>query len=233
MIDALLAPADGRAQAAAEWRGDAAHWAQSRAVMLANDQLRAAMASGAAFGRFAEGDIRFRPTYKFDKKVHESYDLSEKRRIPAYTDRVLWRPQPTPEWAAGKAVPLLGKAAIAAAEAEAAGLVELPEEAAEEAWARRQAEAALVRLLRYEDCPSFVSSDHKPVVAEFDVSFQGHGPSPGGGSMRFRHRLARGGSQASNVATPRTPKVTRSTSAPTPRGGGGGQTTESALCLVM
>ena len=50
------------------------------------------MASGEAFADFAEAaPITFRPTYKFDKRQRDAYDLSEKRRIPAYTDRVLRR----------------------------------------------------------------------------------------------------------------------------------------------
>ena len=62
-----------------------------RAALLANDQLRLEMARGAVFGGFLEGAIDFRPTYKFDARDKAVYDLSEKRRVPAYTDRVLWR----------------------------------------------------------------------------------------------------------------------------------------------
>ena len=91
VVDALLAPADERARAAPTWRGEEAHWEESRAVLLANDQLRRQMAEGAAFAGYTEGEILFRPTYKFDSKVHTEYDHSAKQRIPAYTDRVLYR----------------------------------------------------------------------------------------------------------------------------------------------
>ena len=74
-------------------------------------QLRAQMHNGEAFVGFAEGEICFRPTYKFDKKQPSQYDQSEKRRIPAYTDRILWRPPP-PGWADHEQVPLLSPAAI-------------------------------------------------------------------------------------------------------------------------
>lgn len=42
------------------------------------------------FRGFNEGEIAFAPTYKYDL-FSEDYDTSEKMRIPAWTDRVLWR----------------------------------------------------------------------------------------------------------------------------------------------
>ena len=79
-VDALLA------QPASE-----PSWAARRDELLAHDQLRRQMATGDAFAGFAESEIRFRPTYKFDRRQHGAYDLSEKRRVPAWTDRVLSR----------------------------------------------------------------------------------------------------------------------------------------------
>ena len=220
MMDALLAPADARARSSAEWRGEAAHWAHSRAVLLANDQLRTQMASGAAFGEFCEGAIHFRPTYKYDKKQNEMYDLSEKLRIPAYTDRVLWRPPPSDTWPAGEPVPVLGARALAFEAEEAAGATGPPQGAAL-APRRQQAAVADVRLVRYTDVPAFSTSDHKPVVAEFEVSYVAVDHSPlGSTDLRARHRSARSGKHASQVMTPK-------------RGGRGGSTAESALCTVM
>ena len=62
-------------------------------VMLANDQLNIARERGEVFRGFIEGEITFMPTYKFDANS-DVYDTSKKRRIPSYTDRILWRPSP-------------------------------------------------------------------------------------------------------------------------------------------
>ena len=60
--------------------------------LLAADQLSAERARGAAFVGMQEADVAFPPTYKFDKGVPgPAYDSSEKRRVPSWTDRVLFR----------------------------------------------------------------------------------------------------------------------------------------------
>ncbi|RWR90463.1 type I inositol polyphosphate 5-phosphatase 13-like protein [Cinnamomum micranthum f. kanehirae] len=57
------------------------------------DQLRAEMKAGRVFQGLREGLIKFPPTYKFER--HQpglgGYDSSEKKRIPAWCDRVLFR----------------------------------------------------------------------------------------------------------------------------------------------
>ncbi|WCJ38927.1 Type II inositol polyphosphate 5-phosphatase 15 [Euphorbia peplus] len=57
------------------------------------DQLRAEMEAGNVFQGMREAVIRFPPTYKFDK--HQpglaGYDSGEKRRVPAWCDRILYR----------------------------------------------------------------------------------------------------------------------------------------------
>ena len=61
--------------------------------LLDYDQLTNARASEAAFGGFAEGPIDFPPTFKYDKTT-DAYDTSKKRRVPAWTDRVLYKASP-------------------------------------------------------------------------------------------------------------------------------------------
>lgn len=58
-----------------------------------NDQLNIQMVVGHCFQFYREGRVKFLPTYKFDLGKDE-YDTSEKARIPAWTDRILWRIKP-------------------------------------------------------------------------------------------------------------------------------------------
>ncbi|CAM8944022.1 unnamed protein product [Rhodiola kirilowii] len=57
------------------------------------DQLRAEMKAGKVFQGMREAVIRFPPTYKFEK--HQpglgGYDCGEKKRIPAWCDRIIYR----------------------------------------------------------------------------------------------------------------------------------------------
>jgi hypothetical protein len=59
--------------------------------LMLHDQLIHSMAVGRAFPGFAEGKITFPPTFKYDKES-DTYDTSHKQRIPAWTDRILFRP---------------------------------------------------------------------------------------------------------------------------------------------
>lgn len=59
-------------------------------VLLFNDQLRIEMKRGRVFQGFEEGPLHFAPTYKFDANS-DAYDSSKKRRIPAWTDRILFK----------------------------------------------------------------------------------------------------------------------------------------------
>uniref|UniRef100_A0A7S3PZ34 Inositol polyphosphate-related phosphatase domain-containing protein n=2 Tax=Chaetoceros debilis TaxID=122233 RepID=A0A7S3PZ34_9STRA len=62
-------------------------------VLIAYDQMNMLLQFETAFAGFEEGPITFRPTYKFDKGT-DTYDTSPKRRIPAWTDRILYKSSP-------------------------------------------------------------------------------------------------------------------------------------------
>ena len=50
-----------------------------------------------AFQGFTEGITDFVPTYKYDL-FSDDFDTSEKSRIPAWTDRVLWKHKTHPSY---------------------------------------------------------------------------------------------------------------------------------------
>ncbi|KAI5287428.1 inositol polyphosphate 5-phosphatase [Ascosphaera aggregata] len=59
-------------------------------TLYENDQLNLQMMAGLTFPYYSEGKVTFPPTYKFDIYT-DNYDTSEKARIPAWCDRVLWK----------------------------------------------------------------------------------------------------------------------------------------------
>ena len=62
--------------------------------LVIHDQLRKEMKFNRAFRlrEFCEGALDFAPTYKYDR-CSDEFDTSEKARVPAWCDRVLWRSQ--------------------------------------------------------------------------------------------------------------------------------------------
>ncbi|XP_007485811.1 inositol polyphosphate 5-phosphatase K isoform X4 [Monodelphis domestica] len=59
-------------------------------ILWHKDQLNIIKKSDSLLQQFQEGPLLFKPTFKFDINSEE-YDSSEKRRKPAWTDRILWR----------------------------------------------------------------------------------------------------------------------------------------------
>ncbi|TID31091.1 hypothetical protein CANINC_000335 [Pichia inconspicua] len=57
--------------------------------LLERDQLSYQMMRIKEFKHFRESPIEFLPTYKFDK-FSDQYDSSEKQRVPAWTDRIIY-----------------------------------------------------------------------------------------------------------------------------------------------
>eukprot|EP00762_Andalucia_godoyi_P000848 ANDGO_03734.mRNA.1 Polyphosphatidylinositol phosphatase INP53 len=58
--------------------------------LLKHDQLNVEKAAGRVLAQFTEGKISFPPTYKYDPGT-DNYDSSEKKRVPAWTDRILFK----------------------------------------------------------------------------------------------------------------------------------------------
>lgn len=63
---------------------------QDWTTLLEHEQLRLQIKEDKVFHKYHEGEINFAPTYKYDIGT-EVYDSSEKARIPAWTDRALFR----------------------------------------------------------------------------------------------------------------------------------------------
>ncbi|OCT96077.1 phosphatidylinositol polyphosphate 5-phosphatase type IV-like [Xenopus laevis] len=59
-------------------------------TLLQHDQLSAEVNKGSLFKGFKEGEIHFRPTYRFNIGS-DVYDTSKKQRTPSYTDRVMYK----------------------------------------------------------------------------------------------------------------------------------------------
>ncbi|XP_059511425.1 inositol polyphosphate 5-phosphatase K-like isoform X2 [Stegostoma tigrinum] len=105
------------------------------------DQLNRAKKTEPMLNGFLEGELRFTPTYKFNLASTE-YDMSGKKRKPAWTDRILWR------------------------------LKKCPEAGGSEPPTSDPKKAISVILNTYDSQMQYGISDHKPVVGNFSLEFE-------------------------------------------------------------
>ncbi|NXH47645.1 INP5K phosphatase, partial [Dicaeum eximium] len=104
-------------------------------------QLNMAKKEEAFLKEFKEGPLLFMPTYKFDL-YSNVYDTSEKRRKPAWTDRILWKVKNLSEAASTEG--------------------EFPEEE----------NPISVSLNNYASHMTYGISDHKPVTGTFKLEMK-------------------------------------------------------------
>jgi hypothetical protein len=113
-------------------------------TLLPKDQLHQELQRSSPLFRlrgFAEADspTRFAPTYKFDRGTHD-YDTSDKSRVPAWCDRLLYR---------------------------SAG-VQPDEKVDGQQKPKAQESSPGVRCLEYRSWPEVTISDHRPVSAIYE-----------------------------------------------------------------
>lgn len=146
--------------------------------LLRFDQLNQQRRFGKVLQGFQEGNIRFPPTYKYDKGA-DRFDTSEKRRCPAWTDRILYYSRPIVPPTAQSSSP--SNNVLNSAQKLSAGLVDtqgdLPgatetvtsrkeKENEKEGNTKQAASNELVELLDYYSVDAR-TSDHRPVCATF------------------------------------------------------------------
>ncbi|XP_068271995.1 inositol polyphosphate 5-phosphatase K isoform X3 [Nyctibius grandis] len=110
-------------------------------LLWEKDQLNMAKKKEAFLQEFIEGPLQFKPTYKFDL-YSEVYDTSEKKRKPAWTDRILWR------------------------------VKNLCQHASKEGEFSEEEQRISVTLNNYISHMSYGISDHKPVTGTFGLELK-------------------------------------------------------------
>ncbi len=143
--------------------------------LLRFDQLNQQRRFGRVFRGFQEGNIRFPPTYKYDKGA-DRFDTSEKQRCPAWTDRILYCSKPVFSPSSQTLPP--SKTLPNSAQKLSAGLVDPPEplnaspracgneSQGETSTSTPAVPQEVVELLDYYSVDAR-TSDHRPVCATF------------------------------------------------------------------
>ncbi|XP_025961379.2 inositol polyphosphate 5-phosphatase K isoform X2 [Dromaius novaehollandiae] len=110
-------------------------------LLWEKDQLNMAKKKEAFLQDFIEGPLQFKPTYKFDL-YSDVYDTSEKKRKPAWTDRILWR------------------------------VKSLCQRTSKESKLSEEEQTISVTLNNYISHMSYGISDHKPVTGTFGLEMK-------------------------------------------------------------
>ncbi|XP_074746042.1 inositol polyphosphate 5-phosphatase K isoform X3 [Strix uralensis] len=110
-------------------------------LLWEKDQLNMAKKKEPFLQEFIEGPLQFKPTYKFDL-YSDVYDTSEKKRKPAWTDRILWR------------------------------VKNLCQHASKEDKFTEEEQTISVTLNNYISHMSYGISDHKPVTGTFGLELK-------------------------------------------------------------
>lgn len=154
-------------------------------VLLNNEQLsreRDTAGGGgrkpsAPFSGFLEGPLSFRPTYKFDTGT-DVYDTSAKRRVPAWTDRILYSGGAR---AGAGGAPADGRAGCCGEKDGEENGGQKNDEERQAADVR--AATCGMQLRTYRSVGELKTSDHRPVLASFVMEFdQREGGGDGGDS---------------------------------------------------
>uniref|UniRef100_A0A5K3EZL7 IPPc domain-containing protein n=2 Tax=Mesocestoides corti TaxID=53468 RepID=A0A5K3EZL7_MESCO len=136
--------------------------------LMKYDQLKKAMDEELVFHDFKEGEITFPPTFKFDKGT-TNYDSSKKRRVPSYTDRILYMQHN--DFALDHNVQLDAMGRKTAQKSRKKAVRGGP--SASDRPPRRANDTSTdhpeLRLVAYDYLPEYTSSDHRPVYARFEA----------------------------------------------------------------
>ncbi|KAJ1434178.1 Endonuclease/exonuclease/phosphatase [Ochromonadaceae sp. CCMP2298] len=125
-------------------------------TLLLYDQLQRQRGIGEAFAGFREGPLLFPPSFKYDRE-NGCFDSSSKRRVPAWTDRVMFD-------SAKPAGTGMGVGASKSAGADGIARVAAIAEGLGDSGSAESPSA--LRLVKYYSVDSR-TSDHRPVCADF------------------------------------------------------------------
>ncbi|EFR04341.1 inositol polyphosphate 5-phosphatase OCRL-1 [Nannizzia gypsea CBS 118893] len=189
--------------------------------LLPHDQLLAQQKSGKSFHQgWQEGPITFLPTYKYDVGQKGVFDSSEKQRSPSWCDRILFRTKShharhikkvkEAEEAKKRDEEIKTLGLDKAAEddnvlfdydpdQDAADYDPEQDDVAEDAADNDANDESTICLLKYTSHQHIVSSDHKPIHADFDVTLDVVIPSL---KSKIHQEVARELDKAENEARP-------------------------------